>query len=419
VTLGTHFMAVLARLTRTSMLEVLGQNYVTTARAKGLPEWLVITTHALKNAAVPVVTLIGLQFGTLLGGAVVTETIFAWPGVGRLAVQSIFVRDYPVVQAGVFVLALSFVGINLLVDLLYGYLDPRIRSEESPASPPVPSSRRRRRVMWALIVPAVPVIIAIGVAVLAPWIAPHSPTSGRLAARLQPPVWQEGGNVARVLGSDLLGRDVLSRLMWGARISLLIALLATLLGAAVGSLIGLVTGYYRGRVDRVITKLIDIQLAFPFVLLAIAVIAVAGPSIPVLVTVLAIGSWVGHARIVRGLVLSLREREYVQAALALGAGTPRVLFRHLVPEILSLILVMATFDVGRIIILESTLSFLGLGVQPPTPSWGSDLRDAAVYVRQAWWMATFPGLAIMLVVLGVNLLGDALRDVLDPRTKKN
>jgi peptide/nickel transport system permease protein len=133
VTLGTHFMAVLARLTRTSMLEVLGQNYVTTARAKGLPEWLVITTHALKNAAVPVVTLIGLQFGTLLGGAVVTETIFAWPGVGRLAVQSIFVRDYPVVQAGVFVLALSFVGINLLIDLLYGYLDPRIRSEEAPA----------------------------------------------------------------------------------------------------------------------------------------------------------------------------------------------------------------------------------------------------------------------------------------------
>lgn len=133
VTLGTHFMAVLARLTRTSMLEVLGQNYVTTARAKGLSEWVVILTHVLKNAAVPVVTLIGLQFGTLLGGAVVTETIFAWPGVGRLAVQSIFVRDYPVVQAGVFVLALTFVAINLVVDLLYGYLDPRIRNEEAPA----------------------------------------------------------------------------------------------------------------------------------------------------------------------------------------------------------------------------------------------------------------------------------------------
>jgi peptide/nickel transport system permease protein len=134
------------------------------------------------------------------------------------------------------------------------------------------------------------------------------------------------------------------------------------------------------------------------------------------VTVLAIGSWVGHARIVRGLVLGLREREYVQAARALGAGTPRVIFRHLLPEVLSVILVLATFDVGRIIILESSLSFLGLGVQPPTPSWGSDLRDAAAYVRQAWWIAAFPGLAIMIVVLGVNLVGDVLRDMLDPRT---
>jgi peptide/nickel transport system permease protein len=197
-----------------------------------------------------------------------------------------------------------------------------------------------------------------------------------------------------------------------------IAVAATALGATVGSVIGLVSGYYRGRLDRVVTKVIDVQLAFPFVLLAIAVIAVAGPSVPVLVVVLAIGAWVAHARIVRGLVLSLRERDYVQAAVALGARTPRVLFRHLLPEILSVIVVLATFDVGRIIILESTLSFLGLGVQPPTPSWGSDLRDAAVYVRQAWWTATFPGLAIMIVVLGLNLVGDALRDALDPRTRR-
>jgi peptide/nickel transport system permease protein len=274
------------------------------------------------------------------------------------------------------------------------------------------------RVDWRLLVPAVPVLLAVMAAVAAPWVAPHSPVSGDLGTRLRPPAWQEGGALARPLGTDLLGRDVLSRLIWGARISLLIALSATLLGTAAGSLIGLVSGYHRGRVDRVVTKLIDVQLAFPFVLLAIAVIAVAGPSIPVLVVVLAIGSWVGHARIVRGITLSLRERDYVQAAHALGAGTPRILFRHLVPEILSVILVMATFDVGRIIILESTLSFLGLGVQPPTPSWGSDLRDAAVYVRQAWWTATFPGLAVMVVVLGLNLMGDALRDALDPRMRR-
>jgi peptide/nickel transport system permease protein len=274
----------------------------------------------------------------------------------------------------------------------------------------------RRRAFLLLLAPLVPVVIAALAAVLAPWVAPYSPTTGQLSARLRPPAWQENGELARLLGTDLLGRDVLSRLIWGARISLLIALSATVLGAIVGSLLGLVTGYYRGRVDRVVTKLIDVQLAFPFVLLAIAVIAVAGPSVPVLVVVLAIGSWVGHARIVRGLVLGLREREYVQAAKALGAGTPRVIFRHLLPEVLSVIRVLATFDVGRIIILESTLSFLGLGVQPPTPSWGSDLRDAAAYIRQAWWIAAFPGLAIMVVVLGVNLVGDVLRDILDPRT---
>jgi peptide/nickel transport system permease protein len=281
-----------------------------------------------------------------------------------------------------------------------------------------PPAARGRRIRWALVLPAVPLALAVVAAVAAPWVAPASPTAGELAARLKPPAWSEAAVAGRPLGTDLLGRDVLSRLIWGARISLLIALAATVLGATAGSLIGLVSGYYRGRVDRVVTKLVDIQLAFPFVLLAIAVIAVAGPSIPVLIVVLAIGAWVGHARIVRGLVLSLRERDHVQAALALGAGTPRILFRHLLPEILSVIVVLATFDVGRIIILESTLSFLGLGVQPPTPSWGSDLRDAAAYVRQAWWTATFPGLAIMVVVLGLNLVGDALRDALDPRTRR-
>jgi ABC-type dipeptide/oligopeptide/nickel transport system permease subunit len=275
---------------------------------------------------------------------------------------------------------------------------------------------RRRRLPLAVLLPAIPVVLAVLLAAVAPWVAPHSPTSGNLALRLKPPAWQEAGSSERVLGTDLLGRDVLSRLIWGARVSLLIALAATVIGAVVGSVVGLVAGFYRGTADTIVTKLVDVQLAFPFVLLAIAVVAVAGPSIPVLIVVLAIGAWVGHARIVRGLVLSLRERDYVQAALALGAGTPRILLRHLVPEVLSTIIVLATFDVGRIIILESTLSFLGLGVQPPTPSWGSDLRDAAVYVRQAWWTAAFPGLAIMAVVLAINLLGDGLRDWLDPRT---
>ena len=272
-----------------------------------------------------------------------------------------------------------------------------------------------RRREWRLILPAVPVLLAVIAAVGAPWIAPHSPTASELAARLKPPAWQAGGIGERPLGTDLLGRDVLSRLLWGARVSLPIALVATVLGAVVGAAVGLVAGYFRGRVDEVVTKLIDVQLAFPFVLFAISVIAVAGPSVTVLVVVLAIGAWVGHARVVRGMVLSLREREYIVAARAIGGGGARVILRHLLPNVMSVVLVIATFDVGRIIILESTLSFLGLGVQPPTASWGSDLRDAAVYIRRAWWTATFPGIAIMIVVLGVNLMGDALRDWLDPR----
>jgi peptide/nickel transport system permease protein len=277
-------------------------------------------------------------------------------------------------------------------------------------------ARSRRSFPWQLLLPALPVVLAVLAGALAPWVAPHSPTSGNLVGRLKPPLWVDPGGATHLLGTDLLGRDVLSRLVWGARVSLPIALLATALGALVGSVLGLVSGYYRGVVDAVTTKVIDVQLAFPFVLFAISVIAVAGPGMSVLVVVLAISSWVSHARIIRGLALSLREREFVQSARALGATSGRIVFRHLLPDVLSVIIILATFEVGRIIILESTLSFLGLGVQPPTPSWGSDLKDASAYVRQAWWMATFPGLAIMVVVLGVNLLGDALRDLLDPRT---
>lgn len=293
---------------------------------------------------------------------------------------------------------------------------PALGSLRAAIPPLVGVAPRPRHIPWRLLLSGTPVVLAVLVALLAPWVAPHSPTASELVARLRPPAWQSGGTFKHPLGSDLLGRDVLSRLMWGARVSLPIALLATVLGAAVGSALGLITGYYRGSVDALLTELIDVQLAFPFVLFAISVIAVAGPGMTVLVVVLAIGSWVGYARIVRGLALSLREREFVQSARALGAGGPRILVRHLLPDVLSVIVVLATFDVGRIIILESTLSFLGLGVQPPTPSWGSDLRDAAVYVRQAWWMATFPGVIIMAVVLGANLLGDTLRDILDPRS---
>jgi peptide/nickel transport system permease protein len=262
------------------------------------------------------------------------------------------------------------------------------------------------------------VLVVIAAALLAPAIAPFAPTQQHLLDRLRPPPWLPRGDPRFLLGTDHLGRDVLSRLIYGARVSLPIALSATLLGASVGITLGLLSGYLRGLVDSVVTKLIDIQLAFPFILFAIAVIAVAGPSIPVLIMVLAARSWTTFARVVRGETFTISGNDYILAARAFGATPPRVVLRHIAPNVLPLALVIGTLDVGALIILESTLSFVGLGIQPPTVSWGKDLSDARQYIQLAWWTTTFPGLAILVVVLSVNTFGDALRDALDPRLRR-
>lgn len=295
------------------------------------------------------------------------------------------------------------------------------REATSPLPMVVPIEGRRPwrpKTFLGLALPALPVLVAIACALFSPLLAPGDPLAQDLSRRLQPPFWAAGGSRAAPLGTDQLGRDVLSRVIYGTRISLPVGLLATLLGAAAGGLLGMAAGYFRGRADSLITKLIDIQLSFPFILFAISVIAVTGPSFRVLVVVLALGSWVTYARVVRGETLRLREREFVQAAKALGCSHRKILFSHILPNVFSLLLVLATVDVGRIIILESTLSFLGLGVPPPTPTWGGMVSDASEYIRLAWWTAAFPGLAILLTVLSINLTGDALRDILDPRRRE-
>ncbi|HEY7250787.1 MAG TPA: ABC transporter permease, partial [Methylomirabilota bacterium] len=203
----------------------------------------------------------------------------------------------------------------------------------------------------------------------------------------------------------------------GSRIALVVGLAAVLISGVLGMIIGLVAGYFGGRVDDFLMRLADIQLAFPFILLAIAVIGVLGPSLRNIIIVIGVSSWVVYARVVRGEVLSIREREYVQAAIALGSRNGRVLWSHVLPNTFTPWLVVATLDMARVIVIESALSFLGLGVQPPTPTWGGMLADGRVYLSTAWWLATFPGLAILVTVLGINLLGDGLRDTLDPRLK--
>ena len=270
---------------------------------------------------------------------------------------------------------------------------------------------RRRTALFGLGV----VSIVLLAAAFAPWLTPFDPLEQDINQRLKEPGWQTAEGRVHALGTDHLGRDILARVIFGSRIALVGGLSAVLISGVLGMAIGLVSGYFGGKVDDFFMRLADVQLAFPFILLAIAVIGVLGPSLRNIIIVIGVSSWVVYARVVRGEVLSIREREFVQAAIALGSGDGRVLVRHVLPNAFTPWLVVATLDMARVIVIESALSFLGLGVQPPTPTWGGMLADGRVYLSTAWWLATFPGLAILVTVLGINLLGDGLRDTLDPR----
>ncbi len=259
---------------------------------------------------------------------------------------------------------------------------------------------------------------AIFCALSASWLAPHDPVKTDLSARLSPPFFQKGGSSDHLLGTDHIGRDVLSRIIYGARISLAVGFISTFVGFLIGSILGLLSGYFGGNTDSVITKLMDIQLSFPFILFAIFVVGVMGPNLMNVILICGITRWVMFARVVRGEVLSVREKEFIEAARGIGCSTPRILLRHIFPNIFSSVLVLATLNIGTIIVLESTLSFLGLGIQPPTPSWGSMLNDGKSYMVQAWWITALPGLAIMGVVLSANMIGDYLSDVVNPYAKQ-
>ena len=272
---------------------------------------------------------------------------------------------------------------------------------------------RRRTAIFGLAV----VVLVLFAAAFAPWLTPFDPLEQDINQRLKDPGWRNAAGQMHPLGTDHLGRDILARVIFGSRIALVVGLSAVLISGVLGMLIGLVAGYFGGKVDDFFMRLADIQLAFPFILLAIAVIGVLGANLRNIIIVIGVSSWVIYARVVRGEVLSIRERDFVQAAIALGSRDGRIVIRHVLPNALTPWLVVATLDMARVIVLESALSFLGLGVQPPTPTWGGMLADGRVYLSTAWWLATFPGLAILVTVLGINLLGDGLRDTLDPRLK--
>lgn len=291
----------------------------------------------------------------------------------------------------------------------------------------VPGWRKALRRLWQLrtaTLSGVFLVVLVFVAVFADFIAPYNPYEGELVNRLRPPVWEQGGSWEHPLGTDQVGRDNLSRLIFGARVSLAAGFLATVVAAAIGVALGLAAGYIGRLADTVISTVINIQLTVPFILLALLFIGVVGPGLVIanyiavnVIIVLGIASWPIYARVIRAEVFKLRELDFVTAARCLGFSDARILLRHILPNAFNPIIVLSTVQVARFIITEAFLSFLGLGTPPPTPTWGSMLADARQFMFDKWWLPTFPGLAIFITTLAINLFGDGLRDWLDPYSR--
>ncbi|PLR82530.1 peptide ABC transporter permease [Bacillus canaveralius] len=263
------------------------------------------------------------------------------------------------------------------------------------------------------------VLIMVSMAFFADILTPHDPAQTNVAARLLPPSWSEGGDSSYLLGTDNLGRDILSRIIVGSRVSLLVGISAVFLAGIIGLAMGLIAGYYGGFIDRFIMRVVDAILAIPNILFMLIILAIVGPSLMTLILVLGVTTWVVYARMIRGETLSIKERDYVRSAKAVGAKDFHIITKYIMPNIISSFIVIATLNVATTIILESSLSFLGLGIQPPDVSWGLMLSDGREYLATSWWVATFPGLTITSTVLGIIFLGDWLRDVLDPKIKAN
>ena len=285
------------------------------------------------------------------------------------------------------------------------------------AGTPAAGSRTWRKMARnpAAVIGTLILLVVVGAALAAPWIAPHDPAKQSLLRRFTPPVWTAGGNPAYPLGTDQVGRDVLSRMIHGARVSLLVGVLAMVVSVLIGVTLGLVSGFVGGRVDTVLMTIVDVTWSFPQLLLALAFVAALGPSLVTIILVLGFTGWERYARVVRAEVLALREKDFVEAARAMGMGSRRILAFHILPNTFSSIVVLSTLQVAQAILAEAALSFLGVGSGRTYPTWGQMIALGRDFVTVAWWLPTFPGLAILATVLAINLVGDRLRDALDPR----
>jgi len=266
--------------------------------------------------------------------------------------------------------------------------------------------------------PLMILLVTLVTAVFAPVIAPHSPTQGNLRDRLLPPAWVEGGRNEYLLGTDALGQDIFSRIIFGTRVSLLVSLVAIFIAGTIGTFAGLASGYLGGWLDIILMRIVDVGLSLPLILVAIVLAVLIGPSFANVVLVIGLLLWPRYARQIRGETLAVKEQDYVAFARVAGVSTPAILVRHIFPNLVPTLLVLATLQVGYVIVLEASLSFLGVGVPPPDPSWGRMVAEGRGLIQSAWWVSIFPGLAVLLTVLSMNLLGDWVRDRLDPKLRE-
>ena len=377
VVVGSKYM----RQVRLVILEEMQKDYVIGARARGVSEIKILFGHILPNAVLPLITILGVVIGWLLGGVAVVEMVFSWPGLGNMAVYAITMRDYPLIEGFVLWVALEsimaeFIQKHKLFSFYSGLM-----------------------------------IIIVLIAIFAPWLAPGDAFTSNISQALQAPSSQHW------FGTDKLGRDVLSRIIYGTQLSLFMGVSIVVIMVSIGTIIGAIAGYFGGKVEMVLMRLADIMLSFPGIVLAIAIAGILGGSIVNTILALSVVGWAKYARIVRSMTLKVRGEEYVTAAVMMGASTTAIIRRHIIPNIMPLVITTGALDIGAIMIEVAGLSFLGFGAQPPTPEWGLMLNEGRQYLQTSPWLMAFPGMSILIVVAIFNLWSDSLRDVVDPKNQ--
>lgn len=401
--LAYYSLASITRLTRSACLSEMNKEYILLARAKGAGEMTILLRHVLPNIRGTLLTVTALAWTSMLEGAVLTETVFSWPGIGRYLTTALFAGDTTAIMGGTLLIGVSFVLINNLTDLLVRLTDP-----EGALMPTYLFLRRLRRSPAAFSGLTL-VILLVLTALFAPWLAPHDPNWQDAAARLQ------GPGAGHWLGTDSYGRDLLSRLLYGARPALGLVALVTAITLPVGLLVGILSGYYGGWLERILMRFTDVVMSMPRLILAFAFVAMLGPGLVNGALALALTTWPAYARQARSEIQRLRHSDYLAAAEMLGIRGGRLLIGHILPLCLPSAIVRLALDLAGIILAAAGLGFLGLGARPPMAEWGAMIADGMQVIFDQWWIAAIPGAAILLASLAFNLLGDGLRDILEPQ----